>query len=242
MSAGRSRGGRWRVNRIRRGLGLDHGGRSAEQGHHPRPAGGGDRVTGRPAPSVLPPSLRPSLGPVAVLAALVVVVLGALYSGHSAPGTVDSWIRPPTADSVRAPWRQVALALDFLGNPRDRRWWSRPVWSAVWCFGVPVRRCWSSPAPARPWGPPRCSSMWWAGPSTAPATCPIRAVTPPSPPRSPSWRRCSRRTGSAWAGEPVRHSCSRRGWWPARSWAGRRSGWARTTRPTPSAAGAPRWR
>ncbi|MFJ8134894.1 phosphatase PAP2 family protein [Streptomyces sp. NPDC096013] len=74
-------------------------------------------MTGRPAPSVLPPSLRPSLGLIAVLAALVVVALGVLYAGHSAPGTVDSWIRPPTADSVRAPWRQVALALDFLGEP-----------------------------------------------------------------------------------------------------------------------------
>ncbi|MFJ2154794.1 phosphatase PAP2 family protein [Streptomyces sp. NPDC087856] len=74
-------------------------------------------MTGRPAPSVLPASLRPSLGPVAVLAALVVVALGVLYSGHNAPGSVDRWIRPPTADSVRAPWRHVALALDFLGEP-----------------------------------------------------------------------------------------------------------------------------
>ncbi|MEV0738255.1 phosphatase PAP2 family protein [Streptomyces sp. NPDC050549] len=69
------------------------------------------------ARAVLPPSLRPRLGLVAVLAALVVVVLGVLYSGHSAPGAVDSWIRPPTADSVGSPWRQVALVLDFLGEP-----------------------------------------------------------------------------------------------------------------------------
>ncbi|WP_406451173.1 phosphatase PAP2 family protein [Streptomyces sp. NBC_01622] len=69
------------------------------------------------ARAVLPPSLRPRLGLIGVLAALVVVALGVLYSGHSAPGAVDRWIFPPTADSVRAPWRQVALVLDFLGEP-----------------------------------------------------------------------------------------------------------------------------
>jgi undecaprenyl-diphosphatase len=82
-----------------------------------RPAGEGleaDHVGGS---SVLPPPLRPRLALIAVLAALVVVALGVMYSGHSAPGAVDSWIFPPTADSVRAPWRQVALALDFLGEP-----------------------------------------------------------------------------------------------------------------------------
>lgn len=68
-------------------------------------------------PAVLPPSLRARLGLVAALAALVVVVLGALYAGHSRPGRVDRWIILPTADSVRPPWRHVALALDFLGEP-----------------------------------------------------------------------------------------------------------------------------
>ncbi|MFI8992973.1 phosphatase PAP2 family protein [Streptomyces sp. NPDC053542] len=57
------------------------------------------------------------LGPVAVLAALVVVALGGLYAGHSEPGTVDRWFVDPTADSVRPPWRSVALAIDFLGEP-----------------------------------------------------------------------------------------------------------------------------
>ncbi len=66
---------------------------------------------------MLPPPLRPWLGLIAVLAALVVVALGVLYAGHSEPGAVDRWIVPPTADSVRPPWRQVALALDFLGEP-----------------------------------------------------------------------------------------------------------------------------
>jgi membrane-associated phospholipid phosphatase len=74
-------------------------------------------VTGRPAPAVLPPSLRAWVGLIAVLAALVVVVLGGLYAGHDEPGTVDRWIIQPTADSVRPPWRNVALATDFLGEP-----------------------------------------------------------------------------------------------------------------------------
>ncbi|MGW1491941.1 phosphatase PAP2 family protein [Streptomyces sp. NPDC002402] len=74
-------------------------------------------MTGRPAPAVLPPSLRAWLGLIAVLAALVVVVLGVLYAGHSEPGTVDRWIIQPTADSVGPPWRRVALATDFLGEP-----------------------------------------------------------------------------------------------------------------------------
>ncbi|WP_030609206.1 phosphatase PAP2 family protein [Streptomyces sclerotialus] len=74
-------------------------------------------MTGRSAPAVLPPSLRAWLGPVAALAALVVVVLGVLYAGHSEPGRVDRWIVQPTADSVRPPWRNVALVTDFLGEP-----------------------------------------------------------------------------------------------------------------------------
>ncbi|MEU2562353.1 phosphatase PAP2 family protein [Streptomyces longispororuber] len=74
-------------------------------------------MSGRPEAAVLPSPLRAWLGPVAVLAALVVVVLGALYAGHGEPGTVDRWIVDPTADSVRPPWRRVALATDFLGEP-----------------------------------------------------------------------------------------------------------------------------
>lgn len=74
-------------------------------------------MTGRSAPAVLPPSLRGWLGLIAALAALVVVALGVLYAGDSEPGRVDRWIIQPTADSVRPPWRRVALALDFLGQP-----------------------------------------------------------------------------------------------------------------------------
>ncbi|MFF4607561.1 phosphatase PAP2 family protein [Streptomyces sp. NPDC001339] len=74
-------------------------------------------MTGRSTHAVLPPSLRAWLGPIAVLAALVVVVLGVLYAGHSEPGGVDRWIIQPAADSVRTPWRRVALVMDFLGEP-----------------------------------------------------------------------------------------------------------------------------
>ncbi|MEU8547136.1 phosphatase PAP2 family protein [Streptomyces roseoverticillatus] len=74
-------------------------------------------MTGRPAPAVLPPSLRPWLGLIAVFAAPAVVVIGVLYAGHSQPGSVDRWIIQPTADSVGPPWRRVALAVDFLGEP-----------------------------------------------------------------------------------------------------------------------------
>ncbi|MEU9384004.1 phosphatase PAP2 family protein [Streptomyces sp. NPDC048279] len=69
------------------------------------------------ARAVLPPSLHAWLAPVAALATLVVVALGFRYAGHGEPGRLDRWIVPPTADSVRGPWRHVALALDFLGEP-----------------------------------------------------------------------------------------------------------------------------
>ncbi|WP_345654438.1 phosphatase PAP2 family protein [Streptomyces siamensis] len=74
-------------------------------------------MTGRPASAVLPAPLRGRLGLVAALAAPVVAVIGVLYAGHSRPGRVDRWVIRPTADSVRPPWRYVALALDFLGEP-----------------------------------------------------------------------------------------------------------------------------
>ncbi|MFD4630658.1 phosphatase PAP2 family protein [Streptomyces sp. NPDC058284] len=67
--------------------------------------------------AVLPRAPRAWLGLIAGLAALVVVVLGVLYAGHSEPGRVDGWVVRPTADSVGPPWRHVALAVDFLGEP-----------------------------------------------------------------------------------------------------------------------------
>ncbi|MFJ9122762.1 phosphatase PAP2 family protein [Streptomyces sp. NPDC102340] len=78
-------------------------------------SGGRDGTVAEPA-RVLPTALRAWLWPLASLAALVVVALGVLYAGDSAPGRVDSWIVDPTADSVGQPWRGIALVIDFLGG------------------------------------------------------------------------------------------------------------------------------
>ncbi|MFE7762197.1 phosphatase PAP2 family protein [Streptomyces sp. NPDC057438] len=76
------------------------------------PGGHGER----PAPPVLPSALRGGLGVVAVLAALGVAVGGFLFAGDSEPGAVDVRISA-VVDGVGPPWRQVALAVDFLGEP-----------------------------------------------------------------------------------------------------------------------------
>jgi membrane-associated phospholipid phosphatase len=81
-----------------------------------RSTGRGGRVTGRTAPALLPPSLRVWLGLIAALAALVVVVLGVRYADDSKPGMVDARILA-AVDGVGTPWRYVALATDFLGEP-----------------------------------------------------------------------------------------------------------------------------
>ncbi|WAX81804.1 phosphatase PAP2 family protein [Streptomyces sp. KMM 9044] len=73
-------------------------------------------MAGRPVPVVLPPSLRGWLGAVAVLGALVVGVLGALYADGSEPGTVDTWIWA-VVEGVGPSLRNAALATDFLGEP-----------------------------------------------------------------------------------------------------------------------------
>ncbi|MFF0622177.1 phosphatase PAP2 family protein [Streptomyces sp. NPDC004296] len=73
-------------------------------------------MTGRHAPAVLPSSLRGRLGLIAALAALVVVVLGVLYADDRKAGMVDARIRA-AVDGVGPPWRYVALAMDFLGEP-----------------------------------------------------------------------------------------------------------------------------
>ncbi|MFJ2742899.1 phosphatase PAP2 family protein [Streptomyces sp. NPDC087440] len=77
----------------------------------------GERRADRPATAVLPPVLRRWLGIVAGIAALVVAGLGVAYAGDSASGALDSWVMDPTADSIGPPWRAVALATDFLGEP-----------------------------------------------------------------------------------------------------------------------------
>ncbi|KQX46311.1 MULTISPECIES: phosphatase PAP2 family protein [unclassified Streptomyces] len=73
-------------------------------------------MTGRPAPPVLHPPLRAWLGPLAVLAALTVLALGVLYADGGAPGRVDARIGA-AVDGVAPRWRDVALAVDFLGEP-----------------------------------------------------------------------------------------------------------------------------
>ncbi|WP_322734536.1 phosphatase PAP2 family protein [Streptomyces ferrugineus] len=53
---------------------------------------------------------------VAGLATLVVVGLGVRYAGRGEPGRVDGWIQAAVG-GVGSPWRDVALATDFLGEP-----------------------------------------------------------------------------------------------------------------------------
>lgn len=67
-------------------------------------------------PPALPASLRAPLGLAAALGTLVVLLLGVVYAGHSEPGRVDAWVQPASGE-LPAPWRSVALALDFLGQP-----------------------------------------------------------------------------------------------------------------------------
>ncbi|MFF9905919.1 phosphatase PAP2 family protein [Streptomyces olivaceus] len=73
-------------------------------------------MTGGPAPALLPPSLRGWLAPVAALAALVLLVLGIRYADDGDPGTVDARISAAVY-GPGAPWRHVATATDFLGEP-----------------------------------------------------------------------------------------------------------------------------
>ncbi|MFF8657613.1 phosphatase PAP2 family protein [Streptomyces huasconensis] len=73
-------------------------------------------MAGRPTPALLPVPLRGWLGPIGGLAALLVVALGVLYADDSRPGAVDARIWA-AVEGVRAPWRGVALATDFLGEP-----------------------------------------------------------------------------------------------------------------------------
>lgn len=66
--------------------------------------------------SALPPRLRVRLGSTAVIAALVVLVLGFLYAGDRTPGPLDARLGTE-AYGIGSPWRNVALTLDFLGEP-----------------------------------------------------------------------------------------------------------------------------
>lgn len=71
-------------------------------------------IAGRP-PS-LPPQLRGPMATVAVLATLVLALLGILYSADSGPGAFDRWAQP-AFDDVEAPLSYVALLIDFGGEP-----------------------------------------------------------------------------------------------------------------------------
>ncbi|MFL9652867.1 phosphatase PAP2 family protein [Streptomyces sp. PB17] len=73
-------------------------------------------MTGRPAPAVLPSSLRVALVVIASLAALVLLGFGITYAGDSGPGAVDARIWA-VVDGVGPPWRHVAVVTDFLGEP-----------------------------------------------------------------------------------------------------------------------------
>ncbi|ANW16767.1 hypothetical protein BB341_00250 [Streptomyces clavuligerus] len=78
--------------------------------------GGPGGTTGWREPVLLPPPLRVWLGPVVVLAALALGVLGVLYAGDGRSGGVDGWLRSAVGDA-RPLWRRVALAVDFLAEP-----------------------------------------------------------------------------------------------------------------------------
>ncbi|GAA2821702.1 phosphatase PAP2 family protein [Kitasatospora paracochleata] len=93
-------------------------------------------MTGRPAPVVLPPSLRVGLGLVAAFAALVVVVLGIRYAGEGGPGTVDVRIRE-LVEGTGPSWRYVALAMDALGEPVGAATLVVPAVTSCLLFGRP---------------------------------------------------------------------------------------------------------
>lgn len=76
---------------------------------------GSERDGGVRTPA-LPERVRLPLGVVSALAAVVVVVLGLLYSGDSAGTAVDVTVRGWLLD-LHSPWRQIALIVDYTGEP-----------------------------------------------------------------------------------------------------------------------------
>ncbi|HKN52765.1 MAG TPA: phosphatase PAP2 family protein [Amycolatopsis sp.] len=70
----------------------------------------------RSAPAALPVPLRRPLTVVALLAAIVVVVLGVLHFHDSGLTGLDAAVLP-SLDGVQPPWRYLALVFDFCGEP-----------------------------------------------------------------------------------------------------------------------------
>ncbi|MFI7679872.1 phosphatase PAP2 family protein [Actinophytocola sp. NPDC049390] len=64
----------------------------------------------------LPARVGPPLGVTSVLAAITLVVLGFLFAGESVGAAVDVGIREDLRD-LGAPWRQLALVVDWTGEP-----------------------------------------------------------------------------------------------------------------------------
>ncbi|MEO3763728.1 phosphatase PAP2 family protein [Streptomyces sp. B5E4] len=94
-------------------------------------------MTGRAASAVLHPSMRAWLGVIAGLSALVVAAIGVLVAGGGEAGAVDRWVQSAVGDAA-APWRSVALAVDFWGEPAGAA--TLVVVAMSWCLAAGQRR------------------------------------------------------------------------------------------------------
>ncbi|OLF15801.1 hypothetical protein BU204_20065 [Actinophytocola xanthii] len=72
--------------------------------------------TARPAPPALPTAVRTPLAVAAVCGAVALVVLGVLFAGQTSGTAFDAWIRSPLME-LHAPWRQIALVVDYTAEP-----------------------------------------------------------------------------------------------------------------------------
>lgn len=67
-------------------------------------------------PPALPAQVRAPLVVAAVLSAVALVVLGVRYAGDSVGTSFDLWVRS-TVLPPHAPWRQLAMVIDFTAEP-----------------------------------------------------------------------------------------------------------------------------
>lgn len=65
----------------------------------------------------LPQRLRRPAAVVSPVAALVVVILGLIFAGHSDFSPLDRFAMPIVENGIRGPLRPVALAIDFCAEP-----------------------------------------------------------------------------------------------------------------------------